>query len=244
MRKGELSQLYVSNILVVDNFDNLESIFADFLETLTTETLETKGRSEKFKSLRQQVQWLGDAGTSFGIDEVRNLQEQLSYGRPETEEWWYLIRNGDEISLPAQHALLKMLEEPPAQTHLCIITTKPELLLPTILSRCVTIKLGKTKNPAQEDVFQNKELFQKVEQASISDLIDLAEQFKEKSDAYQFLINLQTQYYEQLKRQPDSPRLVGYLESIQNTLNLLQTNVNIRILIEQTLFKIKQNIQQ
>lgn len=235
MRKGKLSQLYVSSILVVDNFDNLKSVFADFLATL-----ETKGESEH---LQQQVQWLGDAETSFGIDEVRNLQEQLSYSRPETEEWWYLIQNGDEISLPAQHALLKMLEEPPAQTHLCIITTKPELLLPTILSRCVTIKLGKTENPTQEETLQNEELFQKVEQASISDLIDLAGQFKEKSDAYQFLIGLQKQYYGQLKQQPDNPQLVNRLQSIQNALNLLQTNVNIRILIEQTLFKIKQNIK-
>jgi len=234
MRKGKLSQLYVSSILVVDNFDNLESVFADFLATLET----------KSKHMQQQVQWLGDAETSFGIDEVRNLQEQLSYSRPETEEWWYLIRNGDEISLPAQHALLKMLEEPPVQTHLCIITTKPELLLPTILSRCVTIKLGKTENPTQEEILQSEELFQKVEQASISDLIDLAGQFKEKSDAYQFLIGLQKQYYGQLKQQPDNPQLVKRLQSIQNALNLLQTNINIRILIEQTLFKIKQNIQQ
>lgn len=233
MRKGKLSQLYVSSILVVDNFDNLESVFADFLATLET----------KSKHMQQQVQWLGDAETSFGIDEVRNLQEQLSYSRPETEEWWYLIRNGDEISLPAQHALLKMLEEPPVQTHLCIITTKPELLLPTILSRCVTIKLGKTENPTQEEILQSEELFQKVEQASISDLIDLAGQFKEKSDAYQFLIGLQKQYYGQLKQQPDNPQLVNRLQSIQNALNLLQTNVNIRILIEQTLFKIKQNIK-
>src|SRR3989344_5694025 len=46
-----------------------------------------------------------------------------------------------DITLEAQNALLKILEEPPNNTIIIITTPKKELLLPTIISRCKVIVL-------------------------------------------------------------------------------------------------------
>lgn len=229
-------QDYISKIFEVKSYENVEVDFADFLKNWleSNKTTNTTGQ--------QRIQWLGGGETTFGIDEVRSLQTQLAYSRSTNEEWWYLILKGDELSVPAQNALLKMLEEPPTQTHLCIVTTKPQLLLPTILSRCVRIKLGADKNLTTEEENKNLELFKKIETASFTELVDIAGQFKEKNDAYQFFENLQKYFYEQLRKKPDTHYLIKNLEVLHESLVLLQTNVNIRILIEQTLFKIKQNI--
>jgi DNA polymerase-3 subunit delta' len=48
----------------------------------------------------------------------------------------YLIEEAGALQGPAANALLKTLEEPPARTHFVVITTAPDQLLPTILSRC------------------------------------------------------------------------------------------------------------
>jgi DNA polymerase-3 subunit delta' len=42
----------------------------------------------------------------------------------------------------ASNALLKSLEEPPATSHVFLVTASPQALLPTIRSRCQTLRLG------------------------------------------------------------------------------------------------------
>ena len=52
-----------------------------------------------------------------------------------------VIQSYESITKEAQNALLKVLEEPPANTLIIILTLKKEFLLPTILSRCKIINL-------------------------------------------------------------------------------------------------------
>lgn len=47
-----------------------------------------------------------------------------------------IIEPAERLYLPAQHALLKSLEEPPPQTFFALVTAAPEALLETVLSRC------------------------------------------------------------------------------------------------------------
>ena len=50
---------------------------------------------------------------------------------------------------PAANALLKTLEEPPADTFLLLTTTRPARLLPTIVSRCQSIRIEPDERAAQ-----------------------------------------------------------------------------------------------
>lgn len=52
-----------------------------------------------------------------------------------------LIREVDRLNKPAANALLKTLEEPPADTTLLLLTTRPYDLLPTIRSRCLSFRI-------------------------------------------------------------------------------------------------------
>jgi DNA polymerase-3 subunit delta' len=53
-----------------------------------------------------------------------------------------LIEHASRLTEPAQHALLKLLEEPPPNTHVVLVGGDDRLLLPTIRSRCATLRLG------------------------------------------------------------------------------------------------------
>ncbi len=53
----------------------------------------------------------------------------------------YIMNEGEKMTVQAQNALLKTLEEPPEYAVILILTTQIEALLPTILSRCVVLNM-------------------------------------------------------------------------------------------------------
>lgn len=53
----------------------------------------------------------------------------------------YIINEGEKMTVQAQNALLKTLEEPPEYAIIMILTSNVDTLLPTILSRCVVLNM-------------------------------------------------------------------------------------------------------
>jgi DNA polymerase-3 subunit delta' len=53
----------------------------------------------------------------------------------------YIVDEAEKLTVQAQNALLKTIEEPPAYAVILLLTTNTGMLLPTILSRCVTLDL-------------------------------------------------------------------------------------------------------
>ena len=52
-----------------------------------------------------------------------------------------VILHADRMGIGAENAFLKTLEEPPPECLLLLVSDAPELLLPTVLSRCVRLPL-------------------------------------------------------------------------------------------------------
>ena len=78
-------------------------------------------------------------GVSIRIDRVREALV-FAAGRPyEARRRVVLLLRAEKLGVEAANALLKALEEPGAHVHWILATTRPESLLPTILSRCVTV---------------------------------------------------------------------------------------------------------
>lgn len=70
------------------------------------------------------------------IDIIRHLQHRINLSLNEALKRVYIIEDADKMNVKAANAFLKTLEEPPADTVLILTTTKPQAILPTILSRC------------------------------------------------------------------------------------------------------------
>jgi DNA polymerase III delta prime subunit len=86
-----------------------------------------------------------DQETGFGIDVIRSLKKFLSKKPFCHESKIIVIQNSHNLATEAQNALLKILEEPGDNNYLIITTSKISALLPTIISRCQTIKLNSKK---------------------------------------------------------------------------------------------------
>lgn len=79
---------------------------------------------------------------SIGVDRIREISKDV-YVRPfESDSKVYIIEDGRALTDEAQNAMLKILEEPPQYAVFIIITTSSSTLLPTVLSRCNTIRFS------------------------------------------------------------------------------------------------------
>jgi DNA polymerase-3 subunit delta' len=80
-------------------------------------------------------------GGTLKVDQVRELQHSLSLAPYEARYRIALLLRFEEAHLSAANALLKTLEEPPGRVILMLTAESAENLLPTIVSRCETIRL-------------------------------------------------------------------------------------------------------
>lgn len=78
---------------------------------------------------------------SIGIEEVKMMQKKISLKPIKSQIKAVIIEDAHLLTTEAQNALLKVLEEPPANTILMLGADTKEALLPTIQSRCQIIKL-------------------------------------------------------------------------------------------------------
>jgi DNA polymerase-3 subunit delta' len=76
------------------------------------------------------------------IDQVRDLERELQMRSLRGGRKVVIIFDADRLMEQAANAFLKTLEEPPRNSHILLVSNFPELLLETILSRCIEIPLA------------------------------------------------------------------------------------------------------
>ena len=81
----------------------------------------------------------GDSG-AIKIDQVRDIVARSQYRPFEGRRRVVIIDGADALVVPAQNALLKTLEEPTPSSVFILVTARPDMLLPTVLSRCPQLR--------------------------------------------------------------------------------------------------------
>ncbi|MCI9360025.1 MAG: DNA polymerase III subunit delta' [Hungatella sp.] len=89
--------------------------------------------------------------SSIGVDDIREQVQDTIMIRPYSSYYKvYIMDEAEKMTVQAQNALLKTIEEPPSYAVIILLTTNEDLFLPTILSRCVQLKL----KPLKDSVIQ------------------------------------------------------------------------------------------
>ena len=84
----------------------------------------------------------------YVIEQVRDLVRDSALAPIQASAKLYLLQRCELLQDAAANALLKTLEEPPANTYFVLTARTREAILPTILSRCTVLELGSA--PADE----------------------------------------------------------------------------------------------
>lgn len=78
---------------------------------------------------------------SFGVDDVREIIDEVNKKPFEGDKKVIIIHQGNKLTIQAQNALLKTIEEPSTEVYIIILCESLELILDTIKSRCEIYKL-------------------------------------------------------------------------------------------------------
>lgn len=89
---------------------------------------------------------------TVGVEDIRNGVNNDVVIKPYSSKWKiYIINEAEKMTVQAQNALLKTLEEPPAYAVILLLTSNPEALLSTIQSRCVVLNM----KPVSDDIVKD-----------------------------------------------------------------------------------------
>lgn len=112
-----------------------------------------------------------DGASNRGIDEIRNLRENIRFSPQQGKFKIYIIDEVHMLTAEAFNALLKTLEEPPAHVKFIFATTAAHKVIPTILSRCQRFNFRRLSSQDISDKMKDiakKEKIKIEEQALVS----------------------------------------------------------------------------
>ncbi len=95
-------------------------------------------------------------GALIKIEQIRELQKDLSYRPLEAPRKFCIIDGADKMNPAAGNALLKTLEEPQGDALLILLTSHPEGVLDTIHSRCQSLPFGRLHRDTLKKVLQDR----------------------------------------------------------------------------------------
>jgi DNA polymerase III subunit delta' len=164
LARGRLGHAY---LFAGDNLEELESLARTLAKTLNCrKPVRTGGAAtdccDECPSCRRidgdtyaDIHWARPESKSrvITIDQMRDLMREIQLKPTEAERKVAVIVGADRLNPQAANAFLKTLEEPPARSVLILLSTEPQRLLETILSRCLRLNFygdGRRElNPAE-----------------------------------------------------------------------------------------------
>lgn len=194
---------------------------------------------------------------SIGIEDVKQMQKKLFLKPIKSKTKAVIIEEAHLLTPEAQNALLKVLEEPPANTIILLNVNSKEALLPTILSRCQIIELETEPLKLKEkDLTELQNFLEDLPNLTVGAKLKQAEKLgKDKDKALAWIEKLilvareqtisvilgrsETRPPESVQTDSGQARMTTYLRSFQKLHTTLKTtNVNPRFAIEHTLLNI------
>lgn len=164
---------------------------------------------------------------SIGIDEIRQLQKLISTLPPQNQIRRLVIFQAEKMTIPAQNAFLKTLEEPPVQTEIHLVTGFPDQLLPTILSRIQTVRNSPNRSYTSAGLENSRKLFLQLQFSGVGErLAVINSQNFNRESFLQFLSDLEYILHDQLPQFTDPAKTY---QTIILTKQYTNANCNLRL---------------
>lgn len=162
------------------------------------------------------------------VDTVRSIRKALSFKQNENKQ---IIILNNEITIEAQNALLKCIEELSEMTTIFIVSKPSETILPTIQSRCSVVKLNAKSDFTDKRIDINEGIFAAIE--SIDDGKTSPEE--QLFQVNEFLRNILLDENANIKDR--SSAYYSLKKILKLSPMVLNNNVQARIVIEKALLK-------
>ena len=172
---------------------------------------------------------------TISVNQVREIILEASVVPQKADKKIFIIEPADAMTVQAQNALLKILEEPPKSVVFILNATNRNLMLSTVISRCTLLSLTLAD---EEDGKKTESLadrfFEQIKSGSQYELMKLlAPLEKDRTKALDFYNELEVKIISDI-RHISSPTLVcrydRMLDTVTNHKKLLKSNANLSLL--------------
>lgn len=145
IEKDRISHAYILNGEIGSGKKMLADIFSATLQCEThgvTPCCVCKSCLQAGSGNHPDIKKVTHEKANISVDDIRTqLNGDIDIKPYSSKYKIYIIDEADKMTEQAQNALLKTIEEPPAYAIIILLVTNKDKLLPTILSRCVTLNL-------------------------------------------------------------------------------------------------------
>lgn len=171
---------------------------------------------------------------AVGIEDVRNIQKKILLKPFRGKTKAVVINAYENITPEAQNALLKTLEEPPANTIIIIACSKKELVLPTIISRCEIIELKEEViSTTDDDISKFNKALSMIFNNGVGDKLRIAQDIGNKEEAVVWLSKMSVFVRSKLIENHNDSKYLELLKQMQQAhKNIKSTNASHRIALE------------
>ena len=153
LERGRLGHAY---LFFGHNIEELEALAATLAKTLNCQNPVKSGGEaidccDKCVSCRKidnanhgDIHWTRPESKSrvIVVEQMRDLMQQIYLKPIEAGHKFVIISSADRLNVAAANAFLKTLEEPPSRSLLILLSTEPQRMLETILSRCLRLNFS------------------------------------------------------------------------------------------------------
>lgn len=226
-------------ILLITPTQNRETTLTSFLES----------HFSVVKPLQNpDVHWVNEPDVALAIEQVRDLAQSIVYVPYTSSTQFYILQQLERASVPAQNALLKIIEEPPAQTQIILTCQDTTAILPTILSRVVITDLASQAESqlTPEVALELQEFYSQLTTVSSSELIALAEKDSDRIEARRKLHLLVLWLHQRLLASMQTgtvdaklgAQYTAHLTYLLDAIAQLNQNLNVKLVLENCYFNI------
>ncbi len=167
----------------------------------------------------------GKDNIEIDVSQIRNAQNFLSYKSYYGGFKAVIIEDAERMNFEAQNCFLKSLEEPKGDTIIFLISSKPNLLLNTILSRCQEIKFfynGKYEISNDEKIILSG--LEKIINSKLAEKFQYAKSANLEGENFGKILMVLRKYFRNLLiSQVENSQSAGYsIEKLRKILELIE----------------------
>ncbi|MFA6814490.1 MAG: hypothetical protein WCR60_03010 [Patescibacteria group bacterium] len=218
-----MSNFYISEILYLTNFAETKQnnkLKLSKIKELLLKHLKSKDHQQFAE--KSNILWYNSELLNFKIDLAREIIQETQYATWEQKGVRVLVLlNFESASLAAQNALLKLIEEPPANTLIILPVINTHRLLETIVSRCSLCQID-NDDLNEEEPNTNGPAWPR----NLAEVFALLSQYKDRETAKNFVRNLLEE--NNLNYKQKGALSQAYLD--------LENNLNVRLALEHCFF--------
>jgi len=186
------------------------------------------------------------------IGQIRNAAIFLGYTAYYEGYKVLIIEDSERMTFEAQNCFLKTLEEPKGETIIFLVSSKPDLLLPTILSRCQEIRFF---HCGQYDILKSEEVIlenlRKIMDSELAERFQYVKNANLEGKNFNEILMVMRKHFRNLllskiNEEANSARSNYSIKNLKNIIELIEninrqadiTNINSKLALEMLLMEI------